>query len=181
MDIWIITLVFCMFMVSLQGVMIFLPTFLAKVKGMEMGTATQLSGLIGLIGLFTLVLAGTLSDKLKSRKWLTVVLMIISGLVYASIPNFPASIVIAIVLVGIFPNMVPPVIFTGASEVVDDPRTMGLAMGILTTGQFIGLFMSTLLFGMFVDTLGWTQAYYFAAAVSIFGGLLMIGVRKISR
>ena len=140
-----------------------------------MGTATQLSGLIGLIGLFTLVLAGTISDKLKSRKWLTVVLMIISGLVYASIPNFPAS----IVLVGIFPNMVPPVIFTGASEVVDDPRTIGLAMGILTTGQFVGLFLSTLLFGMFVDTLGWTQAYYFAAAVSIVGGLLMIGVRKI--
>lgn len=156
LDVWVITLVNLLFMISLQGVQIFLTTYLTQFKGLDTATATRITGLIGLIGLVTLILAGAISDKLQSRKWLTVVLMIISGGICALIPS-SFSPVLVIVLIGIFANMVPPLVFTAASEVVEDPRTIGLAMGMVTSGQSIGLFLSSVLFGMFVDSSGGHQ------------------------
>ena len=59
--------------------------------------------------------------------------------------------------------------------------TIGLAIGILTTGQFVGIFLSTILFGMFVDNVGWSAAYIFAGATAILAALLMFGVKKVKR
>ena len=129
-----------------------------------------------------LVLSGIISDKLNSRKWMTIVLLIICGGVYASIPFFPISAaVLVVLLLGFFSNMVPSVVFAAIPEVNTDSSTIGLAIGVLTTGQFIGIFLSTILFGMFVDNIGWTSAYIFAGATAILGALLMLGVKKLKR
>ena len=182
MDVWIITIVFILFMIGLQGALNFLSTFFAEVKGMDSGQATQIVGLQGIVGCVALVLSGIISDKLNSRKWMTIVLLIICGGVYASIPFFPISAaVLVVLLLGFFSNMVPSVVFAAIPEVNTDSSTIGLAIGVLTTGQFIGIFLSTILFGMFVDNIGWTSAYIFAGATAILGALLMLGVKKLKR
>ena len=182
MDVWIITIVFILFMIGLQGALNFLSTFFAEVKGMDSGQATQIVGLQGIVGCVALVLSGIISDKLNSRKWMTIVLLIICGGVYASIPFFPISAaVLVVLLLGFFSNMVPSVVFAAIPVVKTDSRSIGLAIRVLTTGQFIGIFLSTILFGMFVDNIGWTSAYIFAGATAILGALLMLGVKKLKR
>ncbi|MDY4835850.1 MAG: MFS transporter [Frisingicoccus sp.] len=182
MDIWIITIVFILFMIGLQGALNFLSTFFSEVKGMNSAQATQIVGLQGIIGCVALVLSGIISDKLNSRKWMTIVLLIICGGVYASIPFFPISAAVFVVLLlGFFSNMVPSVVFAAIPEVNEDSSTIGLAIGILTTGQFVGIFLSTILFGMFVDNVGWSAAYIFAGATAILAALLMFGVKKVKR
>lgn len=182
MDVWIITIVFVLFMIGLQGALNFLSTFFAEVKGMDSAQATQIVGLQGIVGCIALVLSGIISDKLNSRKWMTIILLVICGGVYASIPFFPISAaVLVVLLLGFFSNMVPSVIFAAIPEVNTDSSTIGLAIGILTTGQFVGIFLSTILFGMFVDNVGWTAAYIFAGATAVLGALLMLGVKKIKR
>ncbi len=181
-DVWFITISFILFMIALQGVINFLSTYFTEVVGLDSAYATRIVGAQGIVGCIALVVSGTISDKLNTRKWMSVILMIVCGIIYAATPYTGASAALIIVLlIGFFANMVPSVIFSAITYIDKNPETIGLSIGILTTGQFIGTFLSTIIFGGIVDSAGWTMAFIVSAVVSIVGGIFVVFIRSLKK
>jgi len=181
-DVWIITAAILLYSISQQGALSFISSFLTNGKGIDAAAASHITSLIGIVGIFAMVISGTLSDKLRSRKWMTVILSLICGAVYFIFPQFPAGMAVAgIVLFSLSVNMIPSLYFLAIGEANDNPGGIALSTAILTTGQFIGTFIGSILFGILLDKMGWTAAFDVFGVIIAANGILFIFLRKVKR
>lgn len=173
-EVWLIIIMFAIYMISFEGVFLFLPTFMVTVDGFDQAVASSLASIAGFVGILGSILGGIISDKLHTRKWMIFFYLIILGVLYILIPYIPNSLfVVMIILLGLFANGLPPIAFTAVTEVVN-PQLIAMAIGMITLMQFIGLFFSTTIFGLFVDGPGWTAAFIFCAVISVIGAFFVL-------
>lgn len=180
-DLWLLTLCIFAFMISIQGILAFYPAFFTQAKGLESMKAIRLTGVHGYIGCAGAVVSGFIMDKTGAGKWkwMGVVVMIASAVLYSVLPVFPASMaIIIILLVGFTVNMMPPLIYAIVPEVCRSPWDIAMAMGIVNTGMNLGTFVSAILFGAILDRFGWNAAFFFSAAMAAVCTLCMLLLRN---
>ena len=176
-DLWLLTLCIFAFMISIQGILAFYPTFFTQAKGLESMKAVRLTGMHGYIGCVGAVVSGFIMDKTGAGKWkwMGVIVMISSAVLYALLPVFPATMaIIIILLVGFTVNMMPPLVYAIIPNVCGSPHDIAMAMGIVNTGMNLGTFVSAILFGAMIDKFGWSAAFLFSAAMAAVCALCML-------
>ncbi len=181
-DLWLLTLCIFGFMIAIQGVLAFYPTFFTQAKGLESMKAIRLTGLHGYIGCVGAVVSGFIMDKTGAGKWkwMGIMVMTASAVLYAVLPVFPASMaIIIILLVGFTVNMMPPLIYAIVPDICRSPRDIAIAMGIVNTGMNFGTFVSAVLFGGIMDSFGWSAAFFFSAAMAVICVLCMLFLKNI--
>lgn len=183
-DMWLLTLCILAFMISIQGILAFYPTFFTQAKGLESMKAIRLTGMHGYIGCVGAVVSGFIMDKTGAGKWkwMGVIVMIASAVLFTLLPVFPASMaIIIILLIGFTVNMMPPLVYAIVPEVCKSPRDIAMAMGIVNTGMNLGTFVSAILFGVMIDRFGWSAAFFFSAAMAVVCALCMLFLKNIRK
>lgn len=179
-DILMLTVCITVFAVAIQGILAFYPTFFTQVKGIESGTATRLTGLHGYIGCLGAVVAGVIIDKTGLKKWFGAFVMAACGILFISVPVFPASMAIVIILlIGFTVNLCPPTVYAAVPNACRSPREIGIAMGIVNTGLNVGNFLSAIIFGAMLDHYGWNAAFGCAAVMAAIGCLSMVLLKRV--
>lgn len=173
-NIWLITIMFVTFMISFEGVLVFIPSYLVQDRGLAATTASSLASVLGLVGIIGAIAGGMISDKLGSRKWPIIICMLADAALFALVPSFAtAMFIVLIILMGFFANALPTVAFSAITEVMSNPAAAGLSVAVLCAGQYLGLFLSSAIFGYIVDASGWATAFYAMAVISAIGAIIM--------
>ncbi|WP_411679104.1 MFS transporter [Clostridium thailandense] len=179
-SVWFLTISLFLLIVSLGSVAFFLPTYLNLVRGMNITSASAIVGISTIVGIPCGMIGGILSDKIGSRRLFWVILTMINAIVFGIIPLVPTNkIVFVIICIGLFSGTGIPAIFAAVTEVLDDLRMAGLAMGLLSSGQNLGFTIGAAGFGIMVQSIGWNTAFYTLIPITILSGIFMIFNKRV--
>jgi MFS family permease len=168
---WLIGFTLLLYLVAEQGVISFLPTFLTDIRGMDVAEASTIVSIAPLVGIPVGIVVGVISDKLGSRKWPLGILMVASAITYALMPTWATgSFLVLVILFGIAVMGIVGLCFAALSELVP-PSQGGMAVGILNTFQWVGIFLSSTLVGVLIEQFGWDAMFYVLVGITIVGAL----------
>jgi MFS family permease len=157
-DIWLLALEFACFNLALVALGTYYPTFLEG-RGYPLGQAAFISSIATLLILVSAPAAGWLSDRINSRR--LVFSLPYLGLAVLLLLPFRVSgwgITAAMVIQGLLAGAIPTATFAAAPELMRRPEWGGLGLAVVLIGQNLGQLVGPLLFGEFVNSLGWLAA-----------------------
>lgn len=164
------------FMMSTMAILSFTPTYLTLGRNYDPVTASSLVSVAAIVGAFSTAIGGTLSDLLKTRKWIyfgVLMWMCVSRILIVILPD---GILLNLVIWGQgLPSVAMGLIYTVAGENIAPEKA---SVGISAINMFIGLggLFATALFGVFADAFGYTVTFIIFAVITLFG---LIGVNTI--
>jgi predicted MFS family arabinose efflux permease len=169
-SIWLLGLEFACFNIIFIGLFTFLPTFLAEVRGYSLAQAAFITSLATLVGLGSAPLAGWLSDRIGTRRWL----IAIPFLVVAAMMLWPFRVsgwilYAFVILLGLISGATPTATFAAAPEVMGTPQLAGIGMAVVSLGMNLGIVLGPSVFGVLVQTMGWVSAGYWLIPISLLG------------
>jgi nitrate/nitrite transporter NarK len=157
------------FMMSAIGILYFTPAYLVSARGYTEAAAGSLVSVCALVGAVASFLGGTLSDILKTRKWIyfaAIAWMAVSRILIAVLPSGMA---LNLVIWGQgLPSIGMGLLYTVAGEVLE-PRKVGVGISAINTLIAVGSFFAATLFGVFVTTFGYTTTFLIYAAITCVG------------
>lgn len=160
-QLWILCAIFAIHNFVVVGVVNnFATTYLVEKFGLSMTMASLFGSVTAMCAVLSMLVAGTLSDKLKTRK-LFIILGLAIGLFavafYYWTDNF-VFIVILSICAGVEGGCIPAMSQTTGPEIVGKVEHAPVAQAFLSFGQNVGQFLGSGLFGIAAATLGWTMA-----------------------
>jgi MFS family permease len=148
---------------------------------------TLLSAIALITSLFSVLLAGLVSDRLQSRKPFVITASILLGLsllILAFVHSWPATIV-AFVLIGIAFGAYSAVDSALVTQVLPRAEDRGKDMGVigiaLSLAQFIAPSLGALAISLFAPNVnvGYTSLYLLAAVLTFLGALLVLPIKGV--
>lgn len=140
---WILALVFATFTFGGLAYSTWAPTYLNQSLGLLPQTASFDVSLTMLSGLPFMLLAGWILDRTRRRHLvLTLALLASAVLVFWSfqLPG-PQAVLPYMALMGVVGGVIPTAVFTLAPETMPRPELAGWALGIVSVGQNLGMFL----------------------------------------
>jgi MFS family permease len=170
---WLISLVFCCFNLAFIGFVTWAPTFLHEIRGRSLANASLVVSLMTMMTLFSCPLAGWVSDRMGSRKWICVIPMVLLMLLFPiSFYVSGKGMVVLVTALGFIGGFVPTGVFSAGIEAVGDERLGGMAMAVIQIGQNAGMLLGPLVLGWAIESVeGWGVAFWILAPVSALGAL----------
>ena len=161
------------------GVFNYLPTYMTEVGGISATKAGSLTSIASLIGIPIGILGGVLADKWGSIKKPLGLTMVLFAVVVALTPMFGAgTYVIYVVVYGIVAMAEAGLSFAAVTTVVK-PEEAAIASATLSTAQWLGAFLSTLIFGALLDACGWTTTFFIMVPIAVVGVLAILFNKKL--
>jgi predicted MFS family arabinose efflux permease len=169
-DIWLLALEFACFNVVLIGFATFFPTFLAAERDYSLAQAGLIASLSTIAALGSAPLAGWLSDRTGSRRlFLAIPFVVVAGMIALPFQLTGWTLYALMVLLGLISAAIPIATFAAAPEVMGNPRLAGIGLAVVSLGMNLGIMIGPILFGMFVETMGWAMAGYWLIPFCILG------------
>lgn len=173
--VWFIGLTVTFYLVAQQGVLAFWPRYLTEVRGIDAVTAGSWTSIASVVGIPVGILAGLVADKMGSRKKPLVVLSLACAVVYFFAPSFSTSgYIVMIILYGIATMGIMGLCFSSVPEVIDDPEQGNMAVSIVNMCQWIGIFISSILFGSLLGKFGWNTTFYAMVPIALLSGFFTL-------
>jgi MFS family permease len=179
-NIWLLALSFGSFNLVFIATGTFFPTFFAEERGYSLEQASLIASISTFAILVSAPLAGWVSDRIGSRKWL----IVIPSLVTADMMLWPFTVTGWVLYafmasLGFVAGAVPTATFAAVPEVMERPQLTGLGMAVLSAGQNSGMVIGPVLFGWLVESLDWVTAGYWMIPICVLAlvAAMMIKVR----
>lgn len=173
-SVWLICITFFAYMVVHMGVFNYLPTYFTEIGGISATKAGSLTSVASLIGIPVGIFGGVLADKWGSIKKPLAATMVLFAVVVGILPVFNSgSYVVFVVLYGIVAMAEAGLSFTAVTTVVNANQG-ALASAALSTAQWVGAFLSTLVFGALLDTFGWNMSFYIMVPIAAVGAVTVL-------
>ncbi|MFN8597535.1 MAG: MFS transporter [Anaerolineae bacterium] len=155
---WLLALVFGAFNFAFMGSATWGPTYYNQGLGVSLSTASFYASLGSLAVIPATIIAGRVLDRVKNRHMIMTIALAISGvLLFWCFRLGSADVIVPYTLILSFvAGFVPTATFTLAPETMADPRFAGLALGIVSVGQNVGMFFGPPIVGALIATGDWT-------------------------
>ena len=179
--VWYLGLVYFMYGFSYIIYMTFFAAYLIKELGMTPAKAGGLWALAGGLSILCGVIWGSISDYLGRARGaaLAYLILTISYLLFALIPSAPGYYLSA-VFFGLSAWSIPTIMAATAGDIVG-PRLAPAGLGFVTLFFGIGQALGPMIGGFLSDvTHSFSVPFLLAGGVSILGGLMAMGIKKVS-
>jgi len=155
---WILALVFATFNFAFLGYATYAPLYFNQELGVSVPTASFYASLSSLAIIPATLIAGWTLDHVKNRHHVLTTALFISGLLFlwSFQLNSAAMIVPYTIALGLVGGFIPTATFTLAPETMPDPKFIGLALGIVSVGQNLGMFFGPPIVGSTIAGGNWT-------------------------
>lgn len=180
---WCLTLVFSIFGFGCAAFTTFAPTFCIQSIGMDPIAANTDTGFLSfgmLAGGF--LMAALLGIYKGSRPNLLLAATILTGVffVLAFTLSQEGQVLPFCLVFGVVLQTIPPITFAIAPETAVSPKTVGVALGIATSGDHLGSLIGTVVLGGIVEMAGnnWACAIPTMGVFALIGILGALGYRR---
>lgn len=172
-NVLITSVILLCYLIAQQGCSGFLVSYLSESRGLDASAASRILSLSPAVGIPTGVVVGMVSDRVGSRKWPIAVLMLCAAACYWQMPHWPtASYGVLTFLWGVATMGVVGLCFSVVSAAAGEHGAMFTA--VLNTVQWIGVFFSSVVFGMLKDRFGWNGAFGALVPLTVLAVLLAV-------
>lgn len=179
-SLWNTGIVILIYLVTQLGVISFWATYLHDVRGFDSAMAGTYVSVASLVGIPVAIIAGMICDKLGTKRYPFAILMIVSAFVYIAIPLFPSNCyIIMILLFGVVTMGIMGIGFSMLPFIIEKPEHIEMATAFLNMLQWVGIFLSSTLFGLAQDRFGWQTSFFLLAPLTAIGGLLALTNKKV--
>jgi nitrate/nitrite transporter NarK len=139
---WILALVFATFNFTFLAYATWAPSYFNTALGVDPLTASFYASLMSLAVIPSTLIAGWVLDHFKNRHLVLTAALLLSGLLFLLSFQLGSAnaIVPYMITLGLVAGFIPTATFTLAPETMPDPRFAGLALGIVSVGQNLGMF-----------------------------------------
>ncbi len=154
---WILALVFGTFNFAFLAYATWAPSYFNQGLGMNPEAARFNASLTSLAVIPSTIIAGRVLDRIRNRQLVLAAALLTSGvLLIWSFQLSSASAVVPYMLVlGLVAGFVPTATFTLAPETVPSLQFAGIALGIVSVGQNVGMFFGPPVVGAFIAHGNW--------------------------
>ncbi|CAG0928391.1 Hexuronate transporter [Thermoflexales bacterium] len=176
---WLLALVFGTFNFAFMGFATWGPTYFNQGLGLSLETASFYASLGSLAVIPSTVLAGRVLDRVKNRQLVMTVALAISGvMLFWCFQLGSANVIVPYtILLSLVAGFVPTATFTLAPETMPDPRFAGLALGIVSVGQNLGMFFGPPLVGNLIAGGDWATGVIPLVIATAIGVVASIALR----
>ncbi len=176
---WLLALVFGAFNFALTGFLTWAPTYFNQGLGLNLETASFYASLGSLALIPATLIAGRVLDRVKNRHAAMTVALVISGvLLFWCFRLGNANAIVPYLLVMCFvAGFVPTVTFTLAPETMQEPHWAGLALGIVSVGQNLGMFFGPPIVGNLIAGGNWAAGVIPLVIAVAIGVVASIGLQ----
>jgi MFS family permease len=172
---WLLALVFGTFNFAFMGFATWGPTYFNQGLGLSLETATFYASLGSLAVIPSTIIAGRVLDRVKNRYLVLTMSLAISGVMLFWCFQLSASTIVPYTIaLSLVAGFVPTATFTLAPETMPDPRWAGLALGIVSVGQNLGMFFGPPIVGNLIAGGNWAAGVIplvIAAAIGVIASL----------
>ncbi|MDR2672495.1 MAG: MFS transporter [Coriobacteriales bacterium] len=135
----------------------YLPTFLQTERSLSPVTAGLVTSVSAGLGIVGSPLAGFLSDRLNSRKWLIVGALVVLLVVFWFMFAFtnPIEMWVSIVLSGLASSTIAVCTMALVPEIAQKPKMINLGMGAVAFGLSVGSTLGGMALGWMLPPFGW--------------------------
>jgi MFS family permease len=135
----------------------YLPTFLQTERSLSPATAGLVTSISAGLGIVGSPLAGFLSDRLNSRKWLIVGALVVLLVVFWFLFAFknPIEMWASIVLSGLASSTIAVCTMALVPEIAQKPKLINLGMGAVVFGLSVGSTLGGMALGWMLPLFGW--------------------------
>jgi len=175
---WILALVFGAFNFAFLAFTTWAPLYFNQGLGVGLEAASFDASLSSLSVIPATLFAGWLLDRVKNRHLvLTTSFVVSTGFLMWSFRLGNAAIIAPFMLMmGFVIGFIPTATFTLAPETMPDPRSAGLALGIVSMGQNIGMFFGPPIVGALIANGDWAAGILPLAIAGAIGIAASIGL-----
>jgi MFS family permease len=175
---WILALVFGTFNFAFMGFATWGPSYYIEELGLSLETASFYASLGSLAVITSTIIAGRVLDRVKNRHMVMTISLAISGvlLFWCFQLGSANAIVPYTLLLSFVAGFVPTTTFTLAPETMPDPRFVGLALGIVSVGQNVGMFFGPPIVGNLIAGGNWAAGVIplvIAAAIGVVASIVL--------
>jgi MFS family permease len=176
---WTLALVFGTFNFAFMGFATWAPSYFNQGLGLTPEAASFNASLSSLAVIPSTIIAGRVLDRVKNRHLLLTVALAMSGiLLFWSFQLGGVSIIVPYMLMlGLVAGFVPSATFTLAPETMPNPRFAGLALGIVSVGQNLGMFFGPPLVGGLIAGRNWAAGTVPLMVAVVIGVAASIGLQ----
>ena len=173
--VWLASISFMVFIFAEQAAMSYLPSYLVDARGTTEALAGTITSIASLVGIPVGILAGVVCDKLGSRRIPQTVLLVFAAVLYALVRVWPTDLMWLFSLLHGIAVMGEIGVYFSIVGAAVKPSQAGGATGLLNTFQYVGIFLSAVVFGAVVDALGWNMAFLaLAPACAVAAALVFV-------
>lgn len=154
---WMVGLVFAAFSFAFMAYSTWAPLYLHRGLGLSLRAASLNASLSSVSVIPATIFAGWLLDRVENRRRVLVSSLLVASVVLiASFQITNASLVVPYMLVlGLVAGFIPTTAVTLATETMPSPQLAGLALGIASVGQNLGLLFGPPFVGAMVADGNW--------------------------
>lgn len=156
-DVWLLAAIFACFNTVTIAVKSYMPAFLEAERGFSELQASGATGVFLLTAMAIAPFAGILSDKIGSRKKLIIAGTFLAAVSVLTVFNVTGPMInVSLAVLGIAAGMLTTGIFTAVSET----GRSATGMAAVVFGQYAGMCIGPVYFGMLAETFNWWVAGY---------------------
>jgi MFS family permease len=175
---WLLALVFGAFNFAFMGFATWGPTYFNQGLGLSLETASFYASLGSLAVIPSALIAGRVLDRVKNRYLVLTVSLAISGVMLFWCFQLSASTIVPYTIaLSLVAGFVPTATFTLAPETMPDPRWAGLALGIVSVGQNLGMFFGPPIVGNVIAGGNWAAGVIPLVIAAAIGVVASIGLQ----
>jgi MFS family permease len=176
---WILALVFGTFTFAFAGYATWTPTYFTQGLGLSLEAASFYASLGSLAVIPGAIIAGRVIDRVRNRHLVMTVALALSGvlLFWCFQLDSVNAIVPYTLTVSFVAGFVPTAAFTLAPETMPDLRWAGLALGIISVGQNLGMFFGPPIVGNLIAGGNWAAGVIPLVIAAAIGVVASIGLQ----
>ena len=179
-DIWLVALAFAIIRLAVVNVGTYIPAYLQQVRGLSQTQAAGLTSISTALGIAALILYGTISDALHTKRKLMIFSCFAAVVVFFCLMKLPVSLLlIFIILYGTVPRAFTTLTFSCYPEIFDDQSLIPVAHSMVHFIANIFTAVGTIIYGYVIQYAGYDAMWYMVLVYAAIAGILWIFVRKV--
>jgi len=181
-EVWLVGLTYFAFFGAIRGFLAWLPTFLVERMGMTLLGASTLGGLLSLPGIVTMFAGTWMSDvRLGGRKNTVIAASLLAPIPILILLPLTRDTILVLVMVGSVLSLfnISGALYFAYPAVLLPKEQVGTASGLIDMLGYVGIFMSSLMIGIAVDTFkSYDPMFLILAAMAVFGVATILKVKS---
>lgn len=176
---WLVVIANVFYYGSAMSFPVYIIRFLTM-KGMTQPEAANIYSYTTIIGLFSMIAFGFISDKLKTKRKIAIVSYIAGAIALVLLAVLPANLIlIYIVLWGTFPRSIAGMTQAAATDVAEIPADIPVVASIKNMVTQIGSIVMGISQGFMVQYLGYQTTIFVLAGGLVVGAVLWFFAKRI--
>ncbi len=176
---WLVNIAYIFFSIVSVSFSAYVVKYMV-IKGLEPGYAATVYSYTTLLGMFSMLAFGWISDKLQTKRKIVIVGFFAGAVALLLLVSLPASmIMIYVVVYGTLPRSIAGLSTASATDIAEVPADVPVVNSLKNEVTQVGTVVFTIVLGYIIQYLGYETAIYILAGTMVLGGICWIFAKKI--